>query len=198
MSRHEPSLLAADLKEKVIAMQPIPQSHPLKQLFAGLVEHAFGAELGVCDPAVTDYVSDLLIDFVHMDNLAACREAVATPSQDLAATFSRWEGLEDMPGRQRERLIHRRIGDYTLFWAGIFPESVRRTYSIVGADQLQDYVNFGKRSYAVASELTPPGEVPPSILLRRLSEEFECCVHGLAIVRQELNRPGTGAGDLIY
>jgi len=179
-------------------MQPVPQSHPLKQLFAGLVEHAFGAELGVCDPAMTDYMSDLLIDFVHMDTIAACSELVATPSQDLAKMFSRWDGMEDMPGRQRKRLIHRRIGDYTLFWAGIFPEAVRRTYSIVGADQLQDYVNFGKRSYAVASELTPPGEQPPSILLRRLSEEFECCVHGLAIVRHELDRPAGGGGDLIY
>ena len=184
----------------VFTMQPVPESHPLKQLFCGLVEHAFQARLGVCDPALTDYVSDLLLDFVHVDNLATWRDAVATPIDDLPDMFVHWDAVEDMPGRERKRLIHRRIGDYTLFWAGVFPESVQRGQGIVGGDQLRDYVNFGKRSYAVASELTPPGKQPPSVLLRRLSDEFECCMHGLGIVRQELDRPGPagGSGDLIY
>lgn len=179
-------------------MQPVPQSHPLKQLFTGLVEHAFQAQLGICDPTLTDYVADLLIDFVHMDNLNAWQDAVVTPTGELAAMFSHWDGLEDMTGRERKRWIHRRIGDYTLFWAGVFPESVKRSRGLSGVDQLHDYVTFGKRSYAVASELTPQGEQPPPVLLRRLSDDFECCVHGLGIVRQELDRPGPASGELIY
>jgi hypothetical protein len=182
-------------------MLPIREDHPLKQLFTGLVEHAFQAALGLCDPALAVYISDLLVEFVHVDNMALGGVAAGRPVGELAELVCKWETLGDMPGEKRQRYIHRRIGDYTLFWSGIYPEGVRRTRGLFGGDYMSDYMTFGKHSYAIASELTPAGEQPPPILLRRLSEDFEFCVQGLGIVRHELeqtNPPPGHTGDLIY
>ena len=81
-----------------------------------------------------------------------------------------------------KREIHRHIGDFTLFWTGVYPETLRpRGQSDV--DRLDVYLRTGKRSYGIASELTPAGVQPPPEVLAQLSEQFECCVHGLHLVR---------------
>ena len=36
-------------------MRPVDDNHPLRLLFAGLVENAFCSEVGICDPQLTDY-----------------------------------------------------------------------------------------------------------------------------------------------
>ena len=178
---------------------PIRDNHPLRQLFGGLVEHAFQRELGICDPALADYLSDLLVQFVHIDEMTIARDAAGRPLGEIAELIGRHEVAEDAPLDVRSRFVHRRIGDYALFWTGVYPEGVRRTCGGTWRDLMIDYVSFGKRSYAIASELTPPEAAPPAGLLRRLSEHFEFCVHGLGIVRAGLDSPGLGEqGDLIY
>ena len=180
-------------------MLPIRGNHPLKQLFSGLVEHAFQTEVGICDPAVADYVADLLVAFVRMDEMAVARTGTGRSVGEIAEIIGTWELGEGLPLAVRDRYLHRRIGDYTLFWTGVYPEGVRRSAGASWRDQIVDYVSFGKRSYAIASELTPADAEPPPRLLRRLSEEFESCVHGLGIVRRGLSHQGPGeGGDLIY
>ena len=45
----------------------VPASHPLRRLFAGLTEQTFLAQLGIGDPSLIDYLSELLSRFIHMD-----------------------------------------------------------------------------------------------------------------------------------
>ncbi len=181
-------------------MLPIRENHPLKQLFAGLVEHAFHTELGICDPAVADYVSDLLIEFVHVDNIAAAVDVGGRPISEVAEIVGHWEAADELPVRLRNRRVHQRLGDYTLFWTGVFPEGVRRSRGPTWRDRMSEFVVLGKRSYAIASELTRPDEEPPAVLLRRMSDGFETCVHGLGIVRRDLGEQAAAsdAHDLIY
>ena len=56
-------------------MDSIGRQHPLRRLFSGLVEHAFCTKVGMCDPGLTNYVSDLLVNFTHIDTLSAVRNA---------------------------------------------------------------------------------------------------------------------------
>jgi hypothetical protein len=183
-------------------MLPIRDDHPIKHLFSGLVEHAFQTELGMCDPALADYVSDLLVAFVHMDEMSIARDAAGRPVGEIAEMIDKWSRARELPIVDRDRFLHRRIGDYTLFWSGVYPEGVGRCTETYWRDQMVEYIAFGKRSYAIASELTPPDDKPPARLLRRLSEEFESCVYGLGLVRQGLGETGSsGGGDnphLIY
>ncbi len=177
-------------------MQPIRDNHPLKHLFSGLVEHTFQAELGLCDPALADYVADLLVTFTHVDEMVIARDAAGRPIAEISEIIANFEleGADDDGGRRR--FLHRRIGDYTLFWSGVFPEGMGRSSGPTWRDLLVDYISFGKRSYAIASELTPVGEVPDASLLHRLSEDFEVCAHGLGLVRLELGSSDSGDGKL--
>src|SRR6266702_3385066 len=49
-------------------MGHVPASHPLRQLFAGLTEQTFLTQLGIGDPNLIDYLSELLSRFIHMDD----------------------------------------------------------------------------------------------------------------------------------
>ena len=46
-------------------MKPLSDSNPLQSLFAGITEQTFLAELGMADPGVIDYLSTMLLRFVH-------------------------------------------------------------------------------------------------------------------------------------
>jgi hypothetical protein len=47
----------------------VPPQHPLRQLFGTLTEKSFTEHLGWPDPNVTGYVTNLLVEFTHTDQL---------------------------------------------------------------------------------------------------------------------------------
>jgi len=87
--------------------------------------------------------------------------------------------------------VHRHIGDFTLFMAGLFPEYLRRLKTVDLIDHKDffvDYVKMGKRSYGIVDKIgrdSPDGDPP---LFQKLSENFELCVTGLGFVRSDLDR----------
>lgn len=183
-------------------MESVSPQHPLRRLFAGLVEHAFCTEVGVCNPVLTDYMADLLVDFTHIDRLELIRRAEGKRLDQIAAMLAL---AADMPepttSRDRDRVMYRRIGDYTLFWAGVYPEQLKRTCHRPG-DLLLDYVAQGKRSYAIAARLADDDVTPPASLLKHLSEDFESCLYGLGVVRRNWENndlaAGEPGGELLY
>lgn len=182
-------------------VQSISPNHPLRRLFSGLVEQAFCTEIGLCDPALTEYLSDLLVSFVHIDRLREVRKAEGKDLQQIATMLLVLSGELPSDPVMRDRSMYRQIGDYTLFWAGIYPEhlcrSKRRPH-----DVLVDYVQQGRRSYAIVSDLADEDDAPPSSLFRHLSDDFESCIHGLGLVRRgwERNRERDSdeGGRLLY
>ena len=98
--------------------------HPLRRLFAGLAEHAFMETLGIGDPTLVDYLSLLLSRFVHIDALHRLRDAGGKRLEEVADMLM---SVQDMPPEGRTiREVHRHIGDFTLFWTGVYPESLKR------------------------------------------------------------------------
>lgn len=170
-------------------MQPIAQNHPLHKLFKGLVENAFYAKLGLCDPDLADYIAELLVKFTHVDRLYVLRGADGKRLDQIADMLTTLTcGTDGVPGEQ-ELLVHRHIGDFALFWSGLYPERLqRRRRGLPLGDWLVDYVAQGKRSYAIASRLADDTTSPPSSLLERLSAEFESCRQGLGLVRRAWSR----------
>lgn len=171
-------------------MQAIDHNHPLRRLFVGLVEDAFCSGVGVCDPGLTDYVADLLVSFTHMDRLNAIRNATGKRVDQIASMLAVLD--EEVPANreERERRVYRHIGDYTLFWAGVYPEQLKKS-ARAKYDVLLDYVSQGKKSYAIVSELAEEGGEPPPSLFRHLSDDFETCLYGLGLVRRSLERSPT-------
>lgn len=162
-----------------------PANHPLRRLFAGITEHAFLSTLGVADPPLVDYVSGLLTRFVHADVVYRLRDGGGRPLHEVVDMVREAESLPD-EGRTR-REYHRHIGDFTLFWTGLYPESVQRARSGWAKDHFVSYCAQGKRSYFIASTYDDDACKDEAAVLRRLSDEFELCAFGLHHVRKEFD-----------
>ncbi len=165
--------------------------NPLRGLFGGVVEQVFQVDLGICDTQMTDYLGELLASFVHVEQI----DRLHVQSGDIIREAARLEVEAVVPqglsASQRRRLINKHLGDYALFWTGIYPEQLRPKRQ-GGIDRLDAYLLQGRRSYGIASELSRPEDQPPGCLLRALSDNFECCVHGLHLVRAAWERKTTG------
>jgi len=169
----------------------VPERHPLRQLFSSVTERCFVEGLGWPDLEVTRYLAELLVDFTHMENVYKIRNAQGRPVEDVAEMLMEGSSLDRATSVDRERAVHKHVGDYTLFMSGLFPEFLRRMKRqkvLASPDALLDYVRTGKRSYRIVSEFSHSGYGAEALLFRRLSENFELCVYGLSYVRAELER----------
>lgn len=153
-------------------------SDELKRTFQGIAEQTFQVDLGIVDPALIDYLSDLLVRFVRVDAIFKVRSLNGDRLEDVVAMLLEAEQRSGNPQRE----IYRHIGDFTLFWTGVYPEHLRKLKHPSRPDFLIDYQQQGKRSYSIASSLAD--EETHSLLLHRLSREFETCSLGLNKVRQ--------------
>ena len=124
---------------------PISPNHPLRRLLVDLV----AKELPL-DREVVAYVGDLLIDFVHIDNLYRIRNCSGKRLEEVGEMLVESNPLLGAPSFERERAVRKHIGDYTLFLSGMFPEYVatlpRRGLRL---DGIIDYVKAGKESYRI-------------------------------------------------
>jgi hypothetical protein len=179
-------------------MWTTPPEHPLRRLFAGLAEHAFFSHLGVADPPLTDYLSGLLARFIHSDDLHRLRGAAGQQLTDLAAMVTE---AEKLPAGGRTRCeYYRHIGDFALFWTGLYPEAVARSRGGALGDAFVSYTAQGKRGYLLTSRLEEQDHHDEEAgLFLRLSQQFEVCSLGLRRVRAEWEelRANPPSGGLI-
>ncbi len=161
----------------------IGQGHPLRRLFDELVFRRVYGDAGVRQAHVAFYVSGILADFTHVDHLYRIRNARGKRLEQVGEMLIESNPALGTGSVDREREIRKHIGDYTLFFSGLFPEYVaslpRRGLRL---DGLVDYVQAGKESYRIVAAR---GEAD---LFGRLADSFELCVYGLNLVRQDLAR----------
>ena len=168
----------------------ISEHHPLRRLFGALTERRFVETLGWPDQKVTEYLSNLLVEFAHTDRLYKIRNQRGKRLDTVVELLHESEMLQEAQSLEREEDVHRHIGDFTLFMAGLFPEYLTRLKSagmIYHQDFLVDYVKTGKRSYGIAARCEG-GSGTHTPLFLKLSENFELCVAGLGFVRGDLDR----------
>ena len=162
-----------------------PHDHPLRRLFAGYTEFAFLQTFGMADPPLVDYLSGLLSRFLHADAIHRLKNATGQPLDQVGDMMAE---VAAMPNGRTAREVHRHIGDFTLFWTGLYPESLHRLRAQPRIDFFVDYCRQGKRSYFLASQSDDDTQREESAVLRRLSEQFEMCAFGLTKVREEWER----------
>ena len=173
-------------------LRAIPESHVLHRLFRALTENAFMTELGIGDPPLVGYVAELLASFVPSQSVWRLRDEHGRPLTEVAAMIAEAESADDAV---RRRECHRHVGDFTLFWTGVYPEALAKLRGRGSSDALINYQEQGKRSYYLASRLSD--SAPEGPVLRRLSDQFELCAFGLSCVRREWEKfevdgPSTG------
>ena len=170
-----------------------PQSPPdptLRRMFGALVERAFIQTLGVYESSVADYLADILADFAHMKQVHKIKDLQGRPLDEVADMLVHADVRLQATSFNREREVHKHIGDFTLFWAGIYPESLPRMQAQTRRDHLLDYVQQGKNSYAIAASHDYGEYRREAPVLKKLSDEFELCLFGLHSVRTQIDGLG--------
>jgi hypothetical protein len=157
----------------------------LSRFFAGICECVFEGQLGVADPPLIDYLSNLMLRFARLDTAQRVRNLSGKPVVEVADMLCEAESRIGLARRD----VHRHLGDVTLFWTGVYPESLQKLRSVEKKDYFVDYCSQGKRAYYIASTIeTDRQEDTPNDVLQRLSVQFELCAYGLGEVRREWER----------
>ncbi len=175
-------------------MQEHRRGEQVRRFFAGVTEYVFHTRLGVADPPLVDYISELLTRFLRSDEVYAVRGLRGDRLTQVA------DMLEEAAYRQgpAKRQLHRHIGDFTLFWTGLYPEVAERMQRTSGKDVLLDYRDQGKRNYLIASTIPVEKEMAPSEVLERLSDSFDICTYGLQEVRKAWEEEDGNTGPIFF
>jgi hypothetical protein len=164
----------------------ITDPRPLYQLFLTVVADTYEHQLGLADPRVNDYVANVLTSFAQADRLYRLHDEAGRPIRNLEGMLAASDPINGTaPSFDAEREARKHIGDFALFFAGMYPEAMRQRRATTSFSEL---VETGKESYYIVSlfDLFEYAEEAP--LFARLSEWFERCVYGLTLVREELSR----------
>jgi len=76
------------------------------------------------DDEVAAYIGNLLIDFVHVDNLYRSLNYRGKRLEEVGEMLVESNPVLEASSFEREREVRKHIGDYTLFLTGMFPEYV--------------------------------------------------------------------------
>ena len=166
----------------------IGHRHPLRQLFTDLVARRFTQDVQLHEPRLSAYVSGLLVDFAHVDALYSIRDARGRRLEDVGEMLIESNPLLDAPSFDREREVRKHIGDYTLFMTGLFPERVASSRTQPRLDAFVDFIKAGKESYHIVGSFDQFEYEAEAPLFKQLAENFELCVFGLNLVKQDLER----------
>jgi hypothetical protein len=166
----------------------IPESHPLQQLFIEMVGRHYAHEIGLRDPQLVGYVAHLLAEFCDTEQLFKIRNAAHRPLADVGEMLMESDPVfGPAPSFDRERQVRKHIGDYTLFFTGMFPESINQFR--LRRQRLENFVDWmkaGKESYYIVSKFEYFEYAKVAPLFASLSQHFEQCVYGLNMVKNEL------------
>lgn len=175
-------------EEKMTAELSTSGTRSLRRFFEDLVWRHFFSDVHLEEPGVAHYVSNLLTDFGDARNLFKIQNSAGDSLEDVGEMLVESDPQLEAASFDRERAVRKHVGDYTLFITGLFPESVGKS-SRKGRprlDEMVDFVKAGKESYAIVSSFDQFEYREEASLFRRLSENFELCVFGLNLVKQDI------------
>lgn len=162
--------------------------NPLRDLFEEIVRGCYSQIPELNDTVISSYVAGVLTEFAETEQLYRIRDrrgrALREVSDMLVASDPVYGEAYSFP---REREVRKHIGDFSLFFAGMFPESahwLRRTQQ----ESLQALRRAGKESYYIVSQFDVFEFEQEAPLFARLSDTFDACASGLSQVRKELDR----------
>src|SRR5262245_37254784 len=159
----------------------IPPDHPIRILFQQLTERGMG-QLNFHDKETIQYITNLLTEFVQMENMYRIKDASGGRVQYLFDILTQASN-EMTPALRRDYYKH--LGDLTLFNLGLFPESLSYGHRTVSPDY---YAATGRKSYKIVAEMES-AQPRANTVYRKLSAQFEQCVVGLNWVKAYINDP---------
>lgn len=162
---------------------PPTGDEPIRAYFSEAIHDAIAVRAGLTDSEVESYLTKMLVEFLRMDGVYGVKNKFGKPVTSVSEMLLEGDIRYNADSFAREREVHRHIGDFLLFWSGLFPEYLPHLISPAGQDALLDPVGQGRMSYHVASTFEHRPYEKESRVLRRLSDDFDAYRYGLGIVR---------------
>ena len=127
-------------------------ANPLYELFRELVHEAVARNSPARDvDDVEDYVASLLYEFLRTDRVFSLRNPDGRRLTSVYEMLAEGDVRLNADSFEREREVHKHIGDYILFWMGLNPDFLRKLKLEDGRDLVCDYSRQGQASYHVVS-----------------------------------------------
>ena len=127
----------------------VPQEHMLRSLFHELVGDCYSQGAGVDDAEISTYVADLLTDFTENERIYSLRDEIGRPLRDLDAMLLAADPVNGTAASfDAERSARKQIGDYALFFAGMYPEAIGVSSKPISFERL---VETGRDSYSIVA-----------------------------------------------
>jgi hypothetical protein len=166
----------------------VPDDHPLARLFDRLCRRSLLERVGLDDPDLATYLARLLSRFTHVDQLYRIRDVAGRPLDDVGEMLAESDPRKRARSFEREREVRRHIGDYTLFFLGLFPDYLNRHATTRVRDLFVDWARVGRESYRIVAAFNVGPHRDEAPLFAKLSDHYDFCVLGLSFVKQELAR----------
>lgn len=163
------------------------RTNPLYLLFRELVQDSLAKEApGRAMDDVEAYVTDLLFQFLRTDRVYAIKDQAGRGLTSVYEMLAEGDVRLNADTFEREREVHKHIGDYILFWSGVNPDYLRRLKLDNGRDLVCDYSLQGRQSYHVVStfDYRPYDQEAPTF--RKMSDGFDDLAAALGRIRRTL------------
>ncbi len=157
----------------------VSENHPLRRLFLTLAERGMLQRL-LPYPQTVQYLTDLLTEFVHRDNM---NRIMSDSGDRLEYLFNMLAQSSSQMLPQTRRAHYKHIGDLALFHLGLFPGHLTYGRRLLSPGY---YAAQGRRSYSIAAESKYDSD---TVVLRKLSDQFEECVEALNWVQAYIRDP---------
>ena len=162
----------------------ISDDHPLRAFLGDALHESLNHRLGIDEgDDVRDYLVQMLVRFLHHDSIFDIRNALGRRVESVTEMVAEGDIRLNADSFEREREVHQHIGDFLLFWSGVFPEFLQFIKAPTSRDVVLDVVEQGRFSYHVASTFEYPPHQLEAQTLKKLSARFVEYQYGLRLVR---------------
>jgi len=162
----------------------LSSDHPLRHYFVEALHDTFRGEPSIdSSDDIEAYLSEMLVSFIDMENLYELRDPFGRRLDSVTEMMLEGDIRINADSFDREREVHRHIGDFLLFWSGLFPEFLIQMKAPGSKDVLLDPVRQGSFSYHVVSTFEHGAYAHEAPIFKKLSRHFENYQYGLNLVR---------------
>ena len=160
------------------------RDHPLRAFFVDALDESLNHRLGIEEGEdVKEYLVGMLMRFLNNDGIYDIRNSQGRRVESVTEMVAEGDVRLNADSFDREREVHKHIGDFLLFWSGVFPEFLQYMKAPTSRDTILNVVEQGRFSYHVASTFEHPPFQEEAETFKKLSARFVEYQYGLRLVR---------------
>lgn len=157
-------------------------SRDLLHFFRPLIERSLVEDLGWPDFFISDYLTNMLVDFSHVDRVYSLKYSMEASGESFYSPELTSSTLQESFPSDEDGAFHQHIGDVTLLTVGLFPDNLcqsKHDQWITNQEVIANYMEVGKEAYSRVAQMKNGHASNDSEIFHKLSENFVLCAYCL-------------------